>query len=70
MRGGISYVNKRYSRANNENCSNYDKEKFIKYINYLDMNNLYGHAMSQQLPYGGFKWVKSTNKTVNRILIK
>ena len=47
MRGGISYVNKRYSRANNENCSNYDKEKFIKYINYLDMNNLYGHAMSQ-----------------------
>ena len=70
MRGGISYVNKRYSRANNENCSNYDKEKFIKYINYLDMNNLYGHAMSQYLPYGGFKWVKITNETVNRILNK
>ena len=58
LRGGISLVNKRYSRANNENCPNHDKEKFIKYINCLDMNNLYGHAMSQYLPYGGFKWVK------------
>ena len=24
--------------------------------------------MSQYLPYGGFKWVKITNETVNRIL--
>ena len=46
MRGGISYINKRYSKANNENCPNYDKEKLLKYINYLDMNNLYGYAMS------------------------
>ena len=61
MRGGISYINKRYSKANNENCPNYDKEKLLKYINYLDMNNLYGYAMSQYLPYGGFKWVKITN---------
>ena len=34
------------------------------------MNNLYGDAMSQYLPYGGFKWVKTTNETVNRILNK
>ena len=34
------------------------------------MNNLYGHAMSQYLPYGGFKWVKTNNKTINRILNK
>ena len=26
------------------------------------MNNLYGHAMSQYLPYGGFKWVKNIDK--------
>ena len=31
------------------------------------MNNLYGGTMSQYLPYGGFKWVKSINETVNRI---
>ena len=27
MRGGISYASKRYSKANNENCPDYDKEK-------------------------------------------
>ena len=32
------------------------------------MNNLSGCAMSEYLPYGGFKWVKNNNKTVNRIL--
>ena len=26
---------------------------------YLDANNLYGWAMSQKLPTGGFKWIKS-----------
>ena len=34
------------------------------------MNNLYGDAMSQYLPYGGFKWVKVNNELVNRILNK
>ena len=70
MRGGISYSAKRYSKANNENCPDYDKEKPEIYINYLDINNLYGGAMSQYLPYGGFKWVKITNETINRILNK
>ena len=34
------------------------------------MNNLYEGAMSEYLPYGGFKWVKVNNETVNRILNK
>ena len=58
MRGGISYINKRYSKENNKYCPEV-------YINHLDINNLYGYAMSEYLPYGGFKWVK-----VNRILNK
>ena len=70
MRGGISCVSKRYIKANNENYPDYDKEKPEIYINYLDMNNLCGSAMSQYLPYESFKWVKTTNKTVNRILNK
>ena len=28
------------------------------YITRLDMNNLYGWAMSCCLPYGGLKWLK------------
>ena len=38
---------------------NYDHTKPSKYILYLDMNNLYGWAMSGYLPYSGFKWLKN-----------
>lgn len=34
----------------------YDPNKDTSYIIYLDCNNLYGHSMSQPLPYDGFKW--------------
>ena len=36
---------------------NYDEKAPSKYIMYLDANNLYGWAMSQYLPTGGFKWL-------------
>ena len=42
MRGGISYINKRFRKANNEYCPDYDRTKPEKYITYLDMNSLYG----------------------------
>ena len=32
------------------------------------MNNLYGKAMGEYLPYGGFKWVKVNYETINRVL--
>ena len=32
------------------------------------MNNLYGHAMSQYLPYGGFKWVKNIDKIKQKLM--
>ena len=70
MRGGISYIAKRYSKANNEYCHDFDDKKLKNYIIYPDMNNLYGHAMSQYLPYGRFEWIKNTNEIVNRILNK
>ena len=40
---------------------NYDPTKPSIYISYLDMNNLYGWAMSGYLPYGGFKWLKNVD---------
>ena len=39
----------------------YDPTKLVKYIEYLDKNNLYGWAMSRYLPFGGFKWVKNVD---------
>ena len=70
MRGGISYINKRHSKANNKYCPDYDKNKPENNIYYHDMNNLNGYAMSEYLPYGGFRWVKVNNKVVNRIINK
>ena len=49
MRGGVSYINKRYSEASKN-----------KHIRYLDMNNLYGRG--QYLPYADFKWLKNIDK--------
>ena len=68
MRGGVSYINKRYSKANNENCKDYDKEKPKNYIIYLDMNNLYGHAVSQYLPFADFKWVQNIDKIKQKLM--
>ena len=42
LRGGISYIAKRHSEANNKYMKNYDSTKPSKYISYLDLNNLNG----------------------------
>ena len=57
MRGGTSYIANRYGKANNKYMKTYDKKAPSKYIMYLDANNLYGWAMSQYLPTGGFRWM-------------
>ena len=68
IRGGISYIDKRYSEIDNEYCQDYDEEKPKKYIIYLDMNNLYEHAMSQYLPYSNFNWVKNIDKIKQKLM--
>ena len=57
MRGGISYIAKRHSKANNKYMKCYFEYEKNKYIMYLDANNLYSSAMSQYLPYSEFKWL-------------
>ena len=57
MRGGISYITKKFSKANNKYIQFYDDKKPSKHITYFDANNLYDWAMSQYLPYGKFKWL-------------
>jgi len=57
IRGGISIISKRYAKANNKYLSDFSPEKESSFIKYLDANNLYGWAMSQPMPYEGFKWM-------------
>ena len=56
MRGGVSYISKRYAKSEGNIA-----------IMYWDMNNLYGTVTSFDfLPYGGFKWLtKEEIKSLN-----
>ena len=68
LRGGTSYIAKRYSETNNKYIKNYDPTNLSICISYFDINNLYGWAMSGCLPYGGFKWLKNVdNFDVNSV---
>ena len=40
----------------------FDPGKESHYLQYLDANNLYGWAMVQKLPTGGFKWVENPDE--------
>ena len=42
--------------------NDYDPKKQSTFISYLDMNNLYGWAMREYLPYEGFKWLKNVDE--------
>ena len=59
--GGITQSVHRWAAANNPYMEEYDSNKSTNYLQYLDANNLYGWAMSQPLPTGGFKWIKCGN---------
>ena len=62
LRGGISYIAKRYAKANNKYMNDYDPKKPSTFKTDLNMNNLYGWVMSEYLPYGGFKWLKNVDE--------
>ena len=64
IRGGITQAVHRYAAEKNKYMDNYNPSNPSSYIQYLNVNNLYGWAMSQPLPTGGFKWV---NVNPNRI---
>ena len=62
LRGGISYIPRRYARANNKYMNDYDSKKLSTFITYLDMNNLYGWAISAYLSYGEFQWLEKIDE--------
>ena len=50
MGGGISYIGKKFSGANNKYRKCYDNSEESKFFMYLDANILHGWAMSRYLP--------------------
>jgi hypothetical protein len=69
IRGGLSCVSKRFAQANDPAIPHlFDPSKPTKHILYLDANNLYGKAMMEPLPVGGFCWMERSELDLARIL--
>ena len=58
VKEGICHSIYRYVKANNKYMKDYEKIKESSYIQYWDVNNLFGCVMSQKLPVKIFEWIK------------
>ena len=57
MRGGVSYISNRYSKANNIHLKSYDTRQESKPNIPWGTNNLYGDTISKFLTKNAFKYV-------------
>ena len=57
MRGGVSYINKRYR----------EHLKMSIYFIWTCIS-LYGYAMSQYLPHANFKWINNVNEIKQKLI--
>ena len=68
IRGGITQAVRKYALANNKYMGDrFNPNEDTIYLLYLDENNLYGWAMSQSLPTGGFKWVDVNHNKISEL---
>jgi hypothetical protein len=58
IRGGVSMIGHRHSKANNKYMKDYNPKEESKYITYLDANALYAWSMTQHLPTTNYRWEK------------
>ena len=77
IREGIFHSIYRYAKAYNKYMKYYDKNKESSYIQYCDVNNLYGWAISQKPPVNNFEWkkrycqlIKISEKTIMKKVMK
>ena len=68
IKGGICHSILRNAKANNKYMNDYDENEESSFLIYTDNNNLYGKAMSEKLPVGGFKWIDPS--TIDEDFIK
>ena len=61
-RRNFLHIAKRYANANNKYMNDYSRKTQSTFISYLDMNNLYGWAISEYLPCCKFKWLKNVDE--------
>ena len=62
IRGGICHALLRYPKANNKYMKDYNKDEEESFLQYRDVNNLYGFAMIQPLPVDGLFWIENASE--------
>ena len=62
IRGGICHSVYQYAKANNKYMKDHDKNKELSCLQYWDINNLYGWAMSQNFPVNNFERIVDTSQ--------
>ena len=62
IREGICHTIYRYAKANNKYTKDYDNNKRSLYLQYWDVNNLYGQVKLQKLPVNNFQRIKGTSQ--------
>ena len=62
IRGAICHSIYWYAKDNNKYKEDYDKNKELSYLQYLDVNNLYGWAMLQKLPVNNFQRIEESSQ--------
>ena len=58
IRGGICHSIYRYAKANNKYMEDYNENKESPYIQFCDVNNLYGYS---KLTVNYSEWIKDTS---------
>ena len=66
MRTRVSYIPKRYSKANNTSLKIHDSKQESNYIICLDTHNLYVYAKSKFLATNGFKLIDPREFDLNK----
>ena len=61
IRVGIYHAIHRYAKADNKYMKDYNKNKESSYLNYWDVSNSCGWAISQKLPADNFEWIEKTS---------
>ena len=64
---GVSYISKRYSKANNKYLKSYDLKWESKHIIYLEYHNLYGYSMARFFQQAEFKWIDTNNFDLKKV---
>ena len=57
IQDGISMITTKHTVVNNPLIEDFDASNPTNYLMYLDVNNLFGWAMSQKLPQKEFEWM-------------